>query len=80
MCVEVYGRFRERKQLERRITTFRKAGSSYRREHEVHRLRLYELAQLASELRQVGFRVRTLTRYAELKFPAGYAGFLARKQ
>jgi SAM-dependent methyltransferase len=68
------------KQLERRITTFRKAGDAYRREHEVHRLRLYERAELAGELRQAGFRVRTLARYGELKFPPGYAGYLARKQ
>jgi SAM-dependent methyltransferase len=64
-----------RKQLERRITTFRKAGNSYRREQEVHRLRLYERAELAGELREAGLRVQTLKRYGELKFPPGYAGF-----
>ncbi|HEY2894977.1 MAG TPA: class I SAM-dependent methyltransferase [Pirellulales bacterium] len=68
-----------RKQLERRITTFRKAENEYRREQEVHRLRLYERAELAGEPREAGFRVRTLRRYGELKFPPGYAGFRARK-
>ncbi|HTM52639.1 MAG TPA: class I SAM-dependent methyltransferase [Pirellulales bacterium] len=70
----------QRKQLERRITTFRKSGNDYRREQETHRLRLYEKAELAGELREAGFRVRTLGRYGKLEFPAGYAGFRARKR
>jgi SAM-dependent methyltransferase len=49
--------------LTRRITSFRKVGDHYRRNDEVHRLRLYESSEMARELRGVGFRVRTMRRY-----------------
>jgi hypothetical protein len=63
----------------RDITTFRKLGKLYRRDHEVHRLRLFDRAQVAGQLREVGFRVRLLRGYGKLRFPPGYAGFVARK-
>ncbi|HTI51604.1 MAG TPA: methyltransferase domain-containing protein [Planctomycetaceae bacterium] len=65
--------------LTRTITSFRKAGELYRRDDEVHRLRLYAPDTLKSMLRGSGFRVRTIRRYAELAFPPGYAGFVARR-
>ncbi len=65
--------------LTRRITSFRKVGKLYRRDHEVHEQRLFRRADLARQLRQVGFRVRILRRYGARQFPAGYVGFLARK-
>jgi SAM-dependent methyltransferase len=70
---------RRRKTLVRRITSFRKQKDHYRRDHEVHRLRLYERAWLTASLRAVGFRVRTVDRYGELEFPPGYVGLVARK-
>lgn len=68
-----------RRLLTRRITTFRKIGASYRRDEEVHRQRLYSKAELIELLRAVGFRVRVLGGYGAGPFPAGLAGFLARK-
>jgi SAM-dependent methyltransferase len=70
---------RHRKLLTRRITSFRKIGKLYRRNEEVHRLRLYTPPELASELRDCGFRVRTLRRYGQLRLRRGLTGFLARK-
>jgi SAM-dependent methyltransferase len=67
------------KLLTRRITTFRKVGGAFRRDHEVHRLRLFERDELLAPLRKLGFRVRTVRRYGELSFPPGYVGFIARK-
>jgi hypothetical protein len=70
---------RRRGLLTRRITSFRKVGELYRRDHEVHRLRLFPPSELASELRDTGFRVRVLAGYGPQRFVPGHAGFLARK-
>jgi len=69
-----------RKQLvTRRITTFRKVGQTYRRDDEVHLLRLYDRDKLTAQLRAIGFRVRTVRSYGGTAFPPGYAGFVAQK-
>jgi SAM-dependent methyltransferase len=65
--------------LTRRITTFRRAGATYRREAEVHKLHLFEVHELLEPLRKAGFRARLLRRYADLEFPPGYVAFAARK-
>lgn len=70
---------RRRRRLTRQITTFRRAGKGYRRDHEVHRLALFPRAEVAARLRAVGFRVRPLAGYGPTRFPPGLAGFLARK-
>ena len=69
----------QRKILTRRITSFRKRGAAWRRDHEVHRLRLYDRDDLLSRLRAIGFRVRTVASYGESAFPPGYLGIVARK-
>jgi SAM-dependent methyltransferase len=66
--------------LTRRITTFRKVGKLYRRDSEVHRLRLYDRAELIATLRHIGFSVRAVSAYGEMKFPPGYIGLIARKK
>lgn len=66
-----------RRELVRRITTFRRSGDRHRRSEERHRLRLYEPAALAGALRRSGFRVRALRGCGKSAFPAGLAGFLA---
>lgn len=66
-------------ELTRRITTFRRIGSVYRRSGETHRLRLYRPSEVAARLRATGFRVRILRGYGDLEFPRGLSGFLARK-
>jgi SAM-dependent methyltransferase len=70
---------RKRQMLTRRITTFRKAGKDYQRDEEVHCQRLYRAADLARELRGVGFRVRVMRSYGEYPLPKAHAAFLARK-
>jgi SAM-dependent methyltransferase len=69
----------ERRLLTRQITSFRRVGAWYRRDHEVHRLRLLPPAELAEQLRAAGFRVRVLRRYGELRLPRGLTGLLAHK-
>ncbi len=48
----------------RRITWFCRAGRHYRRGNEIHRQRLYASVKIAGWLREAGFRVRCLRRYA----------------
>jgi SAM-dependent methyltransferase len=70
---------REAQLLTRRITAFRKVGELYRRDEEVHRLRLYPAAEVAAELGRVGFRVRRLRGYGTFRFRKAHVGFVARK-
>ena len=65
--------------LTRGITLFRKIGDLYRRDQEVHRLRLYKRSDVAKELRRVGFRVRALRAYGDQAMIKGCVGFVARK-
>ncbi len=65
--------------LTRCITSFRKVGELYRRDHEVHRLRLLPHEQVESWLREIGFQTQLLAAYGEVPLPAGLVGFLARK-
>lgn len=69
----------ERRLLTRRIISFRKDGTLYRRDDEVHRQRLYTRAELVGPLRDLGFRVRTLPAYGPKPLPRGVFGILARK-
>lgn len=69
----------DEKSLTRHIVTFRKIGKLYRRHEEVHRLRLYRPAEVASMLRQVGFRVRTVRQYGDYPLLKKRVGFVARK-
>jgi SAM-dependent methyltransferase len=78
-CVVEAQEHPRRKLLVRRISTFRKVGRLYRRDDEIHRLRLYQPDELLAPLRKLGFRVRTVRTYGSLKFPPAYLGFIARK-
>ena len=66
--------------LTRAITSFREVDRLYRRDREVHRLRLYRASEMAKELREVGFRVRVVRGYGAYRFPKSYVGFIARKE
>jgi SAM-dependent methyltransferase len=70
---------RRHRLLTRRNTSFRKVGELYRRDEEIHRLRLLRRTELAGQLRGTGFRVRILSGYGPLRFAPGHVGFLARK-
>jgi SAM-dependent methyltransferase len=65
--------------LSRSITTFRRLGESWRRDHETHLLRLHSRRDLELRLRAAGFRVRSLARYGTVRFAPGHLGFCARK-
>jgi len=66
-------------QLIRKITTFRKVDDLYRRNQEVHVVKLWKGSLLAEKLRKIGFKVRVLKGYGELRFRKGLIGFKARK-
>ena len=70
---------RKQQTLTRRITTFRKVGDLYRRADEIHRVRLYDAAAMAAELRRIGFRVRTTRRYGDYALHKARVAFIARK-
>lgn len=71
---------RQRGELTRRITTYRRRrGTLFTREEEVHRLRLIPPAEFSDQLRSLGFRVRRLRQYDGFAFPPGWNAFLARK-
>lgn len=65
--------------LTRKITSFRKVGEAYTRDEEVHRLQLYRRSDVAKELRDAGFRVRTIRAYGAQPMIEGCVGFVARK-
>jgi SAM-dependent methyltransferase len=69
----------KRNLLTRHITSFRKVGALYRRSEELHRVRLYRSQEIISMLRRVGFKVRWLRGYGELRFTRAHVGFFARK-
>jgi len=65
--------------LTRRITSFRKVGELYRRAEETHRLQLYRRSDVANQLRETGFRVKTISGYGRQPMIEGCVGFVARK-
>ena len=70
---------RRRLTLNRTITSFWKVGDLYRRNREVHRLRLYPRSSVSQELRSAGFQVRPLGGYSRFRFPPGWVAFAATK-
>jgi SAM-dependent methyltransferase len=69
----------ERGTMERRIVSFRKVGEHYRRDDEVHHVRLYDPSELSAELGEVGFEVRTMRAYGDHPLGENHAAFQARK-
>ena len=69
----------ERGTMARRIFSFRKVGEHYRRDDEVHRVRLCDPVELSAGLREVGFRVRTMRAYGDYPLGQSHAAFEARK-
>ncbi len=65
--------------LTRRIISFRKTGSRYRRSEEIHRLLLYKVSEVVAILNRTGFHVECLKGYGRFRPPVGIAAFLARK-
>ena len=65
--------------MERRIVSFRKVGEHYRRDEEVHRVRLYKASELSAELEHAGFQVESMRSYGDLPLSEGHTAFVARK-
>ena len=65
--------------LTRRITSFRKVGTDYRRSDEVHRQQLFKSSDIAKELRRAGFKVTIRRGYGEYRLPPAHAVLIARK-
>ncbi|MBE9097184.1 class I SAM-dependent methyltransferase [Tychonema sp. LEGE 07203] len=65
--------------LTRRIITLRKVGETYRRDDEIHSLRLYKATDIAEALHNVGFQVQIVRSYGDCNLPKAHAGFIARK-
>ena len=65
--------------LSRSITTFRREGSVFRRDEEMHPMNLYRPSVVARHLRSIGFSVRHLRGYGECEFRPHHCGFLAQK-
>jgi len=63
----------------RRITTFRRAGKSYRRSDEVHRVGVYDVGAVLNDLRVGGFRARTMSGYGGTALPPRRVVFVARR-
>jgi SAM-dependent methyltransferase len=70
---------RERSILTRRIITLRRVGEHYRRDDEIHHLRLYEATDVAAQLHQAGFQVEIMHQYGQYELPKAHAAFVARK-
>lgn len=67
-------------ELVRHITTFRKnSNGSYRREEEVHRLKLFTRAEMSLWLRKIGFRVKMSRSYGSYKLGPNQSVFICRK-
>lgn len=69
----------EQSTLTRRIITLRKIGEQYRRDDEVHHIRLYRSTDLAHKLRQAGFKIQSMRSYGDYQLPRAHAAFVARK-
>ncbi len=63
--------------MTRRITTFRRLGEGFRRDHEEHRLDLVDPAGVIDALRRTGFAVQPLRAYGARKLPPGLVAFAA---
>jgi SAM-dependent methyltransferase len=68
-----------RNRLVRKIHSFRKMGGHYRRQGEVHELRIYPVAEVMHMLRAAGFHPRIYQGYGRYKLPSDGKVLLARK-
>jgi SAM-dependent methyltransferase len=66
--------------LVREIETFRKVGENYRRGRELHRVRLFDGAQVCAWLETEGFSVRTALGYGEFRLPRRRRAFFCTRR
>src|SRR5271157_4080656 len=65
--------------LVRNIETFRRVGESYRRSHEVHRVRLFDVRTLCHQLASYGFAIETAQSYGDQQLPPRRHAFFATR-
>jgi SAM-dependent methyltransferase len=65
--------------LTRRIITFRQTGEHYRRSDEVHVQQLYQSAEIADLLTEIGFDVQIQRSYGQYQLPDAHAAIVAQK-
>lgn len=65
--------------LTRTITTERRIDGTFRRDREVHRVRIYDEEELCARLVSAGFDVRVERAYGDFTLYDGMAAFVARK-
>ncbi len=78
-CIVEYQHDEPRRQLARRIVTFRRIGEGYRRHVETHRQQLLEPDEVDSVLNGAGFTVRRVPGYGDHVMFDGVMGFVAAK-
>jgi len=66
--------------LVRNIEVFRRAGESYRRSHEVHRVRLFDVLTLRNQLASCGFATETSQSYGGQQLPPRRCAFFATRR
>ncbi|MEX2582747.1 MAG: class I SAM-dependent methyltransferase [Gemmatimonadota bacterium] len=70
---------READVLEREIIVFRRVGDTYRQAIELHRVRLFDPAELTTWLAEAGLEPEEIGGYGEQQLSSGRIGFVARK-
>ena len=66
--------------MTRYITTFKRNGkNSFRRQEEIHRLKVFSRAVVSDWLRKTGFRVKTRRSYGEYQLSKNQSVFICRK-
>lgn len=70
---------REQKKLTRRIIALTKAGNYYKRDEEIHHVRLYEASEITEKLNKVGFQVQIKNNYGKFQLSKGHTVFIASK-
>jgi len=65
--------------LVRNIEVFRRIGDAYRRNHEVHRVHLFDLSVLRNQLSFYGFATETSRSYGAQQLPARRHAFFATR-
>ncbi|HXY13405.1 MAG TPA: class I SAM-dependent methyltransferase [Terriglobales bacterium] len=65
--------------LIRDIQVFRRVGDTYRRSHEVHRVRLFDISILRHDLAACGFAIETSQAYGSQQLPPRRHAFFATR-
>jgi SAM-dependent methyltransferase len=71
---------KRRRTLVRKMTSFRKQRSLYRRTEETHVVKLYKAEDLSQDLRRIGFRTRMARSYGVMRLRAATTAIYAVKE